>query len=99
MSYLVIGIFLLLIVGGFVTFLVLNATKRSNPAATDDNAAPGIGADDESPLGDTPEHAADDAGGHAQGAAEAGEDGRFKRDPIGGEAEAAPFTDGGSERH
>ena len=98
MSYLVIGILLLLIVGGFVTFLVLTATKRSNPAGTDDKPAPGIGADDSTPLGDTPEHADNDAGRHSHGAAEAGEDGRFKRDPIGGEAEAAPFSEGGSER-
>lgn len=121
MSYVLVGILLLLIVGGFVTFLVMQATKRSDHAtATDDrNPAPGIGAD-ESPLGDTSQHAgrqpgqegftsggqdADTVGGTGgptrgadavTGGANSGEhrpDGRFQRDPVGGEAEARPFTE------
>ncbi len=96
MSYLAMAILLLLIVGGFVTFLVLNATKRSSPAGTDSANAPGIGADDETALGDTPEHSGTTE--HARDDATAVGDGRFKRDPIGGEAEAAPFSEGGSER-
>ena len=47
----------LLLIAGFVTFMVLNATKKSGPAAdTREEGAPGIGAD-ETPLGDTTEHA------------------------------------------
>ena len=55
MEYLIPLVLVLLLVAGFVTFLVLNATKKSGPAATGDDA-PGIGAD-ETPLGDTTQHA------------------------------------------
>ena len=119
MSYVLVGILLLLIVGGFIAFMVTQATKRSAHAtATDsDDAAPGQGAD-ESPLGDTTEHAGQQPGqeGYTEGGQDADEsggtgtptlgadaitgdddqdrpDGRFQRDPVGGEAEARPFTD------
>jgi hypothetical protein len=54
MEYLIPLVLVLLLVAGFVTFMVLNATKKSGPAATGDDA-PGIGKDD-TPLGDTREH-------------------------------------------
>ncbi len=119
MEYLIPAIILLLLVGGFITFMVMQATKRSAHAtATDsDDAAPGQGAD-ESPLGDTTQHAGQQPGqqGYTEGGQDAdakggtgtptrGEDsitgendqdrpdGRFQRDPIGGEAEARPFTE------
>ena len=119
MSYVLVGILLLLLVGGFVTFLVMQATKRSAhaTAADGDDAAPGQGAD-ESPLGDTTQHAGEQPGqdGYTAGGQDADEkggtggpvggadgvtgdndqdrpDGRFQRDPIGGEAEARPFTE------
>ena len=70
MSYLVVAILVLLLVGAFVTFLVMNATKRSTRSGTadetaprdEDGGAPGIGAD-ASPFGDTSEHAGEQAGG------------------------------------
>ena len=106
MSYVLVAILLLLIVGCFVTFLVMQATKRSAHAtATDrDDAAPGMGADD-APLGDTEQHSGQQPGqqGHtAGGTTDGGDDlgsgqdrpeGRFQRDPVGGEAEARPFTE------
>lgn len=123
MTYVLVGILLLLILAGFVTFLVMTATKRSAPATArdDDSEAPGIGADD-SPLGDTQQHAgqqegdggrtvaeqdADESGGTGtptRGAdgiedrddEQGREPGTFQRDPVGGEAEARPFTE--SER-
>ena len=55
MEYVIPAVLVLLLVGGFVTFLVLNATRKSGPAARGDDA-PGIG-QDETPLGDTTEHA------------------------------------------
>jgi hypothetical protein len=55
MEYLIPVVLVVLLVGGFVTFLVLNATKKSGPVA-DSGDAPGIGPD-ETPLGDTTEHA------------------------------------------
>ena len=56
MEFLIPGVLVLLAIAGFVTFFVLNATKKSGPAADADEGAPGIGADD-TPLGDTTEHA------------------------------------------
>jgi hypothetical protein len=57
MEYLIPAVLVLILVGGFVTFLVLNATKKSGPVADrEDEGAPGMGRD-ETPLGDTTEHA------------------------------------------
>jgi hypothetical protein len=107
MSYLLMGILLLLIAGAFVTYLVMTATKRSDhaTAADSDSAAPGIGAD-ESPLGDTKQHAGEqDLEGRTVGGTDTDDTrpdtdpappGRFQRDPVGGEAEARPFSE--SER-
>ena len=57
MEYVIPAVILLLLIGGFVTFLVLNATRKSGPVADrGDEGAPGIGRDP-TPLGDTTEHA------------------------------------------
>jgi hypothetical protein len=57
MEYVIPAVLVVLLVGGFVTFLVLNATRKSGPVADrDDEGAPGIGRDP-TPLGDTTEHA------------------------------------------
>ena len=57
MEYVIPAVLVLLLVAGFVTFLVLNATRKSGPAAGRDERPPGIGKDEETPLGDTTEHA------------------------------------------
>ena len=54
MEYVIPVVLVVLLVGGFVTFLVVNATKKGGPVA--DAGAPGIGPD-ETPLGDTTEYA------------------------------------------
>lgn len=104
MEYVAIGVLALLVVVGGLSLLVLRATKGSTPASPE--------AGDDTPLGDTPQHAEADAGerggsggptsghGAVAGRAPAGqpdepEGGRFKRDPIGGEAEAEPTLDAG----
>ena len=57
MEYVIPAVIVLLLIGGFVTFMVLNATKKSGPVAEGgDEGAPGIGTDP-TPLGDTTEHA------------------------------------------
>ncbi len=57
MAYAIVGVVVVLLVAGFVIFMVLNATRKSGPVAeTDAEGAPGIGADD-TPLGDTTQHA------------------------------------------
>jgi hypothetical protein len=67
MGYVIAIIVVLLLVAGFVTFFMLNATKNSGRAAPEDPGAEGtpagIASPDESPLGDTTEH----AGEHSEG--------------------------------
>lgn len=121
MGYVLVGIIFLLIAAGFITFLVMSATKKNAPARAEEagpaagDTAPPFGTDDSSPLGDTTEHAGEQSGGETRdndaeqsggsgrpigggegvtgGTPAAPPDGRrFQRDPIGGEAEARPFT-------
>src|SRR3954469_1860903 len=83
MEWVIIVVVLVILIGGFVSFLVMNASKKSGPVAdAPDEGPPGIGPD-ETPLGDTAEHAGDTtehgttAGG--QDATESGGTGR----PVG----------------
>ena len=85
MEYVIPLVLVLLLVAGFVTFLVLNATKKSGPAAAGDDA-PGMGAD-ATPLGDTAEHAGEQT-----------EEGKTLRDPDGGGQVAQPGEGEGRER-
>ena len=62
MEYVIPVVLVILLVGGFVTFLVTNATKKGGPVADSDEGVPGIGRDD-TPLGDTSEHADHHEGG------------------------------------
>jgi hypothetical protein len=62
MEYLIVVVLVLLLVGGFVTFLALNAARKgsSNPdrsprAKEEGEGPPGIGPDP-TPLGDSAEH-------------------------------------------
>jgi hypothetical protein len=117
MSYVLVGILLLLLAGAFIAYLVMTAARRSNVS---DAPTPGVGAD-ESPFGDTTQHAGEQAGGVTVGKSDADEAGgtgrpvdgaesvggdrppaasepshRFQRDPVGGEAEARPYTEKGA---
>jgi hypothetical protein len=92
MGYVIAGILVLLIVAGFVTFLVMNTMRKDRNASTDDPTArqgeragtPGMG-EDPTPLGDTTEHAGEQsAGGMTESDPEAAERGV---DPAAGEAE------------
>jgi hypothetical protein len=91
MGYVAAGILVLLLLGGFITFLVMQATRRSSPAT--ESSGPAIGSDPNSAFGDTEQHSDDhpDAAGSPDPAGRADPPaGRFKRDPIGGEAEGEP---------
>jgi hypothetical protein len=58
MAYVIAAVIVVLLVAGFVAFIVTNAANKSGPAASgSDEGPPGIGADDSTPLGDTTEHA------------------------------------------
>jgi hypothetical protein len=91
MGYVIAAILVLLIVGGFVFFLVTNATKKSNVSdagdpGADQNALGIIGSDDETPAGDTSEHADQDEGTSVRGDAH-GDRPTVARPVVGGEAE------------
>jgi hypothetical protein len=77
MEYVIPIVLVMLLIGGFVTFLVLNATKKSKPAeaeGSEDKAPTNMAAaDEDSPLGDTSEHAGEQS-----------EQGHTVRDPEGG---------------
>ena len=71
MGYVIAAIVVLLLVAGFVTFFVLNATRRSGGAGPHEPSGEGhptgIAAPDESPLGDTTQHAGEPDGGKTGG--------------------------------
>jgi hypothetical protein len=87
MGYVIAAILVVLIVGGFVLFLVTNAAKKSNVSdagdpGADQNSLGVLGADDESPVGSTSEHS-DATGGEA----------RFRREES--RPDTAPAVDSG----
>lgn len=97
MEYLIPIVLVLLLVTGFVTFLVLNATKKSKPseAANSEDSDPSTMAatDDASPLGDTTEHAGDqDQQGKTVEAPEG--EGESESAPHGGSADGSAETPG-----
>ena len=88
MGYVIAALVVLLIVGGFVLFMVTNATKKSNVSdagdpGADQNSMSIVGSDDETPAGDTSQHA-DVAEG---GATPSGDSPDVARPVVGGEAE------------
>ena len=56
MEYVIPIVLVVLVVGGFIAFLVLNAADKGGAAAEDEATPPGIGADEHTPLGDTTQH-------------------------------------------
>jgi hypothetical protein len=80
MIYVLVGILFLVVVGGLITLLTMRATAGSTPASPESG--------DPTAVGDTPQHSDAESGAPAQpGPVEPGGN-RFKRDPVGGEAEA-----------
>ena len=90
MGYVIAALIVLLIVGGFVFFLVTNATKKSNVSdagdpGADQNPMSIVGSDDETPVGDTSQHSgaqAEEGGGSPRA-----DDPDVARPVVGGEAE------------
>jgi hypothetical protein len=94
MGYVVAAVLVLLIVGGFVLFLVSNATRKSNVSDAEDpgaeqNSLSTIGGDDESPLGSTSQHA-DEQSLHRSARDDDQRD--VARPVVGGEAEGKRST-------
>ena len=73
MAFVIPLIVVLLLVAAFVTFLVLNTTRKGrNAGGGAEPGPPSVGAD-ETPLGDTAEHAGPQSeSGHTVGRADAG---------------------------
>ena len=63
MGYVIAGMVVLVLVAGFITFFVLNATNKSGRAGPsdpgDEGNPAGIASPDDSPLGDTTQHSGD----------------------------------------
>jgi hypothetical protein len=80
MGYVIAAIIVLLLVAGFVTFFVINATKKSGRAAPSDPGAEGspagIASPDRSPLGDTTEHSGEQQEGRTVTDTESADEGR-----------------------
>ena len=96
MGYAIAAVVVVLVVAGFVTFLVLRATRTSSPVADrPDQGPPSLGQDE--PLGDTTEHAGEQT---RQGTtAHDPERGRFERDdPDAAAHRARPGEGEGEER-
>jgi hypothetical protein len=85
MSYVLIGLLFVVVVGGLILALTMRATAGSTPASPE----PG----DKTAVGDTPQHSGAQEGAPAEPGPVEPESGRFKRDPIGGEAEAETTID------
>jgi hypothetical protein len=86
MGYVIAAIIVVLIVGGFVLFLVTTAARKSNVSDAGDpgaeqNALSILGSDDESPAGSTSQHARPEHGA------------TFRRETS--SPDAAPAVDGG----
>jgi|tagenome__1003787_1003787.scaffolds.fasta_scaffold18506539_2 hypothetical protein len=86
MGYVIAAILVILIVGGFVLFLVTNAAKKGNVSdagdpGADQNSLGIIGSDDETPAGDTSQHS------------ETVDETRFRREES--RPDVAPAVDGG----
>jgi hypothetical protein len=84
MAYLIPIIAVLLLVSGFVTYLVLNATRKSKPSEAENSEtgdASEMAASDPSPLGDTTEHAGEQtqAGETVEGPEGEGSEGTSER--------------------
>jgi hypothetical protein len=91
MGYVIAAILVVLIVGGFVWYMVNHATRRSNVSDAGDPGAEQnplgvVGTDRETPAGDTSQHTDELAGGG--GRRRAGpDDPHVARPVVGGEAE------------
>jgi hypothetical protein len=96
MGYVIAGIIVVLIVGGFIFFLVGNATRKSNVSdagdpGADQNPLGVIGSDRDTPAGDTSQHADEDAGGGGRRGS-GPDDPNVARPVVGGEAEGERST-------
>ena len=93
MEYLIPIMLVLLLVAGAVTFVVMNATRKSKPSEAEsgqESDPKTMAATDSSPLGDTTEHAGDQSQeGETVRAPEGEGEGEGERSASGGDSEGA----------
>ncbi|MGH2945430.1 MAG: hypothetical protein ACRDPC_04075 [Solirubrobacteraceae bacterium] len=103
MGYVIAAVVVVLVVAGFVAFLVLNSTRKGGPNPRG-GGPPGVGPDEQTPLGDTDQHAgeqtregetvrAPEGEGRERGGGTAGGEGG-----VGGEGEGSRTVTPESER-
>src|SRR3954451_1806906 len=105
MAYVIVGIVVLLLVAGFITFFVTNAANKGGGAEPSDPGAEGnpagIASPDSSPLGDTTQHSGDQSEGQTVNDPEhegAGPDGARGRAWVGDPGPEARSEPPASER-
>ena len=98
MEYLIPIMLVLLLVAGAVTFVVMNATRKSKPSeaeSSEDSDPKTMAATDSSPLGDTTEHAGDQSQeGETVRAPEGEGEGEGERSASGGDSGGAEKRSG-----
>ena len=94
MGYVIAGVLVILIIAGFILFLVTNATKKSNVSdagdpGADQNPMAMVGSDEATAAGDTDQHseATGDEGAPARFGHARTDDPDVARPVVGGEAE------------
>ena len=104
MEYVAIGILALLVIGGGLSVLVMRATRGSTPASPESGDGTALGdtpqhseadADGRGGTGGPTSGQGNTVGRAPAQQPDEPEGGRFKRDPIGGEAESEPTIDTG----
>ena len=71
MGYAIAVALVVLVIAALITTLVMRSARKGSPDASDGTGGPGIGADDESPLADTNQHAGQQDGGETVDGADA----------------------------
>jgi hypothetical protein len=96
MGYVIAAVIVVLLIGGFVFMLVTNATRKSNVSDAEDPGADQnplgiVGSDDDTPAGDTSQHAGEQTeSGETVGGQDADVHGGSGGSPSGG---AGPHVD------
>ena len=91
MEYAIPAALVLLVITGLIVLFVMRSTAKGGSAATDGGAGgPGIGADEDTPLADTNQHAGQQQGGETVADYDAGQAGGAGRRTGQGYAGTAP---------
>src|SRR4051794_25976279 len=100
MGYAIAGVLVLLVITAVIVLLVQRTAAKSSPRAETRGGGPGVGADEESPFGDTSQHAGSQEGGETVAGADADKYGAAGRRRGGqGTASASGIGDDHDDPH